>query len=511
MSSWPIGKIVPNFLALITAIFLWSFQAQAQSGLPDLSVDDLPQIDLWGQNRISDEDLDFGESISLNNGELSFLQTDVSLPGNSDLAVSFGRRIGNTGYVARGVLGSVGIGSNNHATGVAYNSWVADIPIITGVAKGGSAYNQPEDIPYQGGRRFLGWTGIYMSIPGMPVKKLSYAMSSTPAEAQGYRYATEDHWVVKRFEGTDPTFEAVSPEGVKYTFDKVINDAYNYSKGGGIIAATEISDVHGNWVKFEYSGTKVTRIYSNDGREITIAYVANNFQYGEDVVQTVTANGRTWTYSYTSGGDLYRVTLPDGRYWKFNDIGILSARIAKCNKLGVASRTLTVRHPSGMSTQYTLENIHNGRIIMEADIDTVYTYPAAFKPTTCESKKVFYTTTGGYTSEASWLSLGFVSHAVKQKVVSVPGAATCQWTYSYDEDFGAFKQALGLQLTKSRTIIRPDGNKEVYHIYRVADWREGLVEKIEKKDSSNAVLETVARTYQKGPSGLYQPVPVHPT
>jgi len=50
--------------------------------------------------------------------------------------------------------------------------------MISGVAVGGSAYNQPDDVPYLGGPRFLGWVGVHMMIPGQPQKALQWARTA---------------------------------------------------------------------------------------------------------------------------------------------------------------------------------------------------------------------------------------------------------------------------------------------------------------------------------------------
>jgi hypothetical protein len=60
----------------------------------------------------------FGDAVNLYNGGLSFIQTDVSLRGNSQLPVSVGRRI-SAGQQING--------------GKAFGFWELDIPHIHGI------------------------------------------------------------------------------------------------------------------------------------------------------------------------------------------------------------------------------------------------------------------------------------------------------------------------------------------------------------------------------------------
>ena len=78
------------------------------------------------------------------------------------------------------------------------------------------------------------------------------------------------------------------------------------------LLASEVTDVNGNWVRYTYDDEGwPTRIHSNDGRDIRINETRP--------VTSVTANGRTWTYDYTTNdaGHKYlsSVTLPDNRAW----------------------------------------------------------------------------------------------------------------------------------------------------------------------------------------------------
>lgn len=103
-----------------------------------------------------------------------------------------------------------------------------------------------------------------MFIPGETQKTLRWTRNPNLDHAQGYYYNTDDNWVVTRtVSGSDVSFVATSPTGVKYFFDHYIDDPD--LKGRGVVAATRIEDVHGNWVDYNYSGLQPTSITSNDG------------------------------------------------------------------------------------------------------------------------------------------------------------------------------------------------------------------------------------------------------
>ena len=135
---------------------------------------------------------------------------------------------------------------------------------------------------------------------------------------------------------------ATAPNGNTYRFDRFIQHRYKdlgYVNGtplqrqAYILAATEVTDVNGNWVRYVYDSLgRLTKIHSNDGREITLAY---NVSGKPHLVSSASANGRQWNYSYQQSSfrvpfwedwDFHRlssktlsgVELPDGQSWTLN-------------------------------------------------------------------------------------------------------------------------------------------------------------------------------------------------
>lgn len=186
------------------------------------------------------------------------------------------------------------------------------------------------------------------------------------AEAE---YVTKDNWLVDCIDSGDKKhgFLVTAPNGTEYKF-------INYSKGWGdyhnglavgqiVALVTQIKDIHGNTLNFNYTTDKVdnkstadeldeittvtengvtkyldaprrarlSSITASDGRVVT-------FEYGQYVLKTLTgtsdarydfvtainSEGRRWEYAYeykNHGFYLSRVNMPDGRYWAMENNG----------------------------------------------------------------------------------------------------------------------------------------------------------------------------------------------
>src|SRR5690606_3122238 len=186
-------------------------------------------------------------------------------------------------------------------------------------------------------------------------------------------------------------FVGYSPDGVKYTFDWMavrsppaitqLNASgvgeVRLPRGSVRIYATRVEDRFGNRADYDWQGDRLTRIHGNDGREITLAYIADG------TLKTATAGNRVWTYVH----DLYRgltdVINPDQTRWTYQRQGTLSIQYKRnpsypnhasneyleawplfCSKVNVIdphTTTLTVMHPSGALATYTFSPVRHGR------------------------------------------------------------------------------------------------------------------------------------------------------
>ncbi|MEL7310289.1 MAG: RHS repeat-associated core domain-containing protein [Pseudomonadota bacterium] len=273
-----------------------------------------------------------GDSIDKDTGAITFTHTDVSIPGNSGLEVALRRKKGQ---------GEVPYTPFQHGFG----DWLIDLPIAH-VAYGHASSNTPRPVfdngclniqgPMDNGVEIGGsqgttfvdpevhMTGVILYVPG---KGLSGYPGSpkTPADpandwtsaARTTDFAGRCATVVIAPDGTRykfgrHTFRRASSNQVLYSFQ--ICDGFQgcrtetapayLQRTYAVYLITEVQDVHGNWVRYDYTSDRaeLTRIYSNDGREIRLHYAStapNSQGRNSRRVTHVTAHGRTWNYEYT--------------------------------------------------------------------------------------------------------------------------------------------------------------------------------------------------------------------
>lgn len=90
-----------------------------------------------------------------------------------------------------------------------------------------------------------------------------------------------------------------------------------------VLYVSKIEDRFGNWVKYEWAGPKLNRIYSNDGREMVITSDKAIPDVPESVdmyyeVKQVSAGARHWLYGRTPETATSQVTNPDGSKWIYS-------------------------------------------------------------------------------------------------------------------------------------------------------------------------------------------------
>ena len=321
-----------------------------------------------------------GDHIDIDTGALSFTTTDVSIPGNNGLAVEFTRTL------------------SRDRSGERWGDWVIGIPSIsrnyvqeignntdrcTGDLTPDATIFWGPNIPVPAGSY---WQGYNLKIPGRSPGKLGgYSDGGSSAEFSGTnaRMVTKSNWILKCGVTADDGgegYEVTAPNGDVYTFDRVQtryvrefdvgyynsnnpqsqtnpygpNDSETFSQMEEILYASEVRDVHGNTVTYSPSG-----ITSSDGRTITFGGTASS--------RTVTANGRTWTYTI-SGGKITQVTLPDGRKWTYSvpsDWLDEGATGICANHNSTNLTPIVVTHPSGTQISFDRTVIRNGRTHMD--------------------------------------------------------------------------------------------------------------------------------------------------
>lgn len=350
-----------------------------------------------------DDDL-FGEQIDWYSGSSSFSVTDVSLPGNNGLPVAVGRthHVGTQGPVSLGLFGN----------------WDIDIPYLYGffsvtdgwAAAPCSARSAPPDLWLNGGPFFLGgvyWDGNRLHTPGGGdrLMLLSKTDLQRPQDGRDYPWVTADNWhfsclPLKR--GRGEGFLAISPEGVRYYFDvSFYREAmplfktwfrmtagykeypqYIMYRRKEFLYPSRVEDRHGNWVNYNWDMTAANdaRLHSleaNDGRRIDIKYkwieptgyidpITKDNGYK---VESISANGRVWTYGYNARALLTDVVLPDKSSWVLSPtyaypvVAESSRNLDPCNGTPWAAQTFeyTMAHPSGAQGKFTFATRMHGR------------------------------------------------------------------------------------------------------------------------------------------------------
>ena len=313
----------------------------------------------------------FGEQLSLYTGGVEFVQTDLSLPGNSALPVSFGRRMK--------------VGQSRGPGWSLLQDWEPDVPHIRGLFPTNAGWRVQGGTEAERGRRCSNFpleimpgrfaTGalvevgpalVHMSLPGGAGQELQPRSAShtlVPAGGVPHPVVTKDGWQFSCLPGlaagspeSGEGFLARSPDGTTYRFDWMVRrpgTQLQYAARGAAargtgraetpppdaaitdyillrdevtLYATRITDRYGNWVDYQYSPQvpeRLLKIEANDGRRISFTYEAG----GSQRMQTVNDGSRMLTYVY--GFDtLSEVRLPDGSAWRFGGESVLSAPAA---------------------------------------------------------------------------------------------------------------------------------------------------------------------------------------
>ena len=432
-----------------------------------------------------------GEHIDIDTGSLTFSHMDISLPGNNDLPVQFGRKISRDGlhqtwtgnwtpqipYVTRTYIKEIGTNSDR-CTGPLVNPEL--VYYRPGYAERGLKLIpiriEPESY-FNGYELFVPakQTGTLLEVPNT----ISKEFDGTSA-----RMVTKENWYITC--PTDGTYMAHAPNGDKYTFTHIRNSIRRqFDRTGSLnltvmdetLYVSEITDVNGNWVRYDYQGDNLSRIHSNDGREITFTYSGN-------LISGVHANGRTWHYNY-SENLLVSVINPDGKVWTFAGMHVLDSIISSDLCSGQTYPDIVIEHPYGAQIRFQFDVIMNG-----------ITHVAQVYPT--QSNTSLLSCVVGTLP----LPSGFYSIAVKKKSISLPSGETYNWTRQYEQDSGSYGADLnGLSITKKRTLIDPFGNETIFHINRDFRPHKGQVEKIEVfSPLSSTPLKTIQNSYLSGNS-----------
>ena len=464
------------------------------------------------QNLTALKDDLFGDSVSLYNGKTEFAVTDVSLPGNNALPVQMRRRFSVE-------MDLVGTGSYN-ASLDGVGGWEVDTPYITGMFPGASAWSNnrctAEMVPKWPVSFRLNevWQGNVIHVPGGGDRTMLGAWSNTPMPTDG----VARKWSTSQRDAIDciPMKSGLAGEGYRvrttsgesYFFDTAFTrfgGTLERSGGEGdrtkiartriYLMASRVEDRSGNWVQYAYNDNgHPTRIWSSDGREITLAYSGA-------LLTSVTASGRTWSYSYgqvEGQNRLAGVTQPDGSTWSYAYSSALRAW-EKVNWDGNSNETcqeqpparsgtltLSIKHPSGAMGEFKLSN---GR-----------QYRSGVHASECikriASSQYYYELATPFFYDV--VSLDY-------KKIWGPGIAKpLQWNYDYGNGYeglwggtgsGAMYPCTACKKEKQVTVSHPDGTRTVYRYGSQYALNEGRLLGSSVVDAAGKVVRTSASIY----------------
>ena len=476
-----------------------------------------------------------GDMIDPNTGSIVFEHVDVSLPGNSGLEVAFRRKItqddpeyssGQMGFASWSIdvpqMSFMFI--RDYQTGSFENNddlkprpsqitGVCPEPVTVAQVEVFEFSTTNEFIPEIRDVHFANYGGSYtLSVPGRGSRQIFGGSYAPPGkvnltEAMGLSapgapnppggVATIDYWT-KRCgpEGWVMT----APNGDEYIFGKVAYRSapeyefaaltvpyglgaveffdpqfVNFPREHVVMLATEVRDVNGNWVKYEYANNdrgELTRIHSNDGRNIDVAYESNDviFRRNSRRVASVTANGRSWTYHYQaptsnngSSHNFTGVTLPDGRSWDFSnmhDIRIPPETITfECASVAPIFEFSMV-HPDGTTGTFkTQETRHLKSTDNDPPSPDEYDVPV---PEECQYHQAFL-------MDLKARLPFYKAMSVIEKKLEGPGVDPQVWTY----DYSGFQDGV-VPTTKWTDMTDPAGTRTRMTYSRVTDF-DGLL------------------------------------
>jgi RHS repeat-associated protein len=479
-----------------------------------------------------------GEQVNNFDGGLSFLHTDVSLPGVAGLRVELSRRhtAGRTVFT-RGELGD----------------WDLELPRMTGtyttnlgwVAQQSTARCSQFSAPATAIGHYYDWrkekfehwhwdagqfwNGVFLQVPGGSSEEVGVRHASNPHQAQNgghYPLTTKSFWQIGCLPSTQNStgegFVAISPDGVTYRFDWMSRRHTNPLRAGPValgradysLLATRVTDRFGNWVSYRYSGSAPARleaITSSDGREIRVTWNA------QGRVEQVTDGVRVWTYSYSSQGDLAQVTRPDGTRWQFNLRPLVHptpqelGEHANCDKPGFFPDQLyagRITHPTGAVGIFKMryQRFDRQNVNRLCRVEQI----------TSNTGEPYYTKETSAYWPRSKVSLALVSKKLAgpglpampdpepgHSTLGEPEPAGMSWRYTYAGPGASWASSTPCTGTRQTTITAPDG-AQTRHTFGICFRQdEGQLLRTEEGLSAAGALRTTEYRYRVPLSGEF--------
>ncbi len=494
----------------------------------------------------------FGNQTDEATGRTIFSTFDVDLPGNNDLPVRFGRRLGIDYRFVDQELGGLG-------------NWDVEVPYIEGtfsdlsgwtVGSGTASYRYNRcshpDVPAVEGGSFTPyevWHGYNIHVPGVLDDSLMIDTTTNVDPTDGNSYP----WILKSFDriGCLPSlkngqagegFVLLTKTGARYYFDFMVERKANTLRKGSkgcagegqslcaslsmkrkrlYLLATRIEDRFGNHVDYQYDATgRPLSITANDGRAISVQYSSNAI--------VVSASGRSWRYSLNNG-QLVSVKSPDNSEWKYSPYGMPTQVIgwdvdggpdnlpleyfspdSDClysapAQYGSGLFDFQVTHPSGAVANFTFDGhrFYRSGVLYQCEI----TYTSSDG-----TQGAAHVTTPNY----------FGVYSLAKLSISGPGVPVADTTYEYSIEEYPYCDAISSvtgEYVSPRcnedpcsqgdcsdpvgrwvTETRPDGTKQRRRFGVIYAINEGRLLAEETLDSSGGIVRSVE--YQYVPDGV---------
>jgi RHS repeat-associated protein len=492
-----------------------------------------------------------GDKIDLSTGGIQFEHVDINIPGNSGLEGAVRRTLKQGEWQ-----------KNPHQH--AFGDWVLEAPIayFKYTTHGGNspAFNGGciQSKGRAGHSVYDTWIesdsigdGLILDIPGKQTSGFA-ADGNLPFDPK-FEYVSTQQTAA---DGTCQTI-TTGPDGTKYKFARhVIRTApeYHYPyenfycrevndndpQSGqrcthekylkhidvkyAVLLVTEVQDIHGNWVKYDYTGSRaeLTRIYSNDGRDLRINYrSASAYARDSRVIDSITAidakneNHQIWKYeSFNSSttGELKKVTLPDGRYWYFGDstnhrgLNLIQAEAQQFWDCVPWRFAFSIKHPDGAIGTFTIQEKNHIRGMVNHEVygedDWAYylrPYSVGWHTWTNNDDGSLnascYATwnAGASTGRAIWEKPEgwptYKTMSLISKTIEGDNIPTAEWDYEYrNYDGGALDYNWSV-------AAGPDG-KVTVNFYEAIGTEFGLLKKVEVRQlGSGQTLQSLKGTH----------------
>lgn len=467
-----------------------------------------------------------GESVSLYNGATSFSVTDIDVPGNSALPVRLVRRLAIELQPQDEIQP---YDSLLHGAG----NWEVEVPYMAATYPASMGWNAnrcsggsvppttmgPNGIFW----RVEVWQGISIHVPGRGDATALGLNSQVPVPSTGgpYRLTTTNRdmfdCIPMKAGLSGEGFRMTTTSGVRYYFDvgttRAAAKLVKQIKPSGqlpfpvylernryYLLASKIEDRFGNTVQFQYDASgHPTRIWSSDGRAITLVYSNGR-------LTSAISHGSTWQYQYDGSGNLVAVVLPDTSRWQYAYTGTLMPsapppiyNLFKPWCQGTYSIiddvfTLTATHPGGAKASFQFENKRHYRSGVHAS----------------ECAQV------GDPSDPSYdllVPYYYDVMSLTQKTLSGPGLQSATWNYSYSgfaQLWGDHSQPPSYPCTtctqsKTTTVTNPDGTSQRYLFGMVYQLNDGRLLQTDTLRADGSVIRTEASTYLSDAGAANQP------